>query len=350
MTASANPGGGSGALKAHGAVLLRRPLRGCRRGSPRRKPTPSWAATKSRGRDAPAPRRFRKRLQTEGRGLVTPQPIIRGPGRRGVVSASRSGGGGRAGSEHPAAADLRAGAWRPSGPLRSLPCRFSWPWRGSRRWQGAWPRAVRVSDCWSGGPGRSGAASSASKMARGWGGRDPQTRPRPVTQGRTQPAGRGAEAGRARSPLHPRPPRPRGLLSWEQGPRFEALLCHPRDRGLPFAPPLPTSLGRLSRKRETPSPRIVARVGCFGGEGAPAHRRPDPLSLLDPRRVSTGRARAAGPTSPRRRGLRCGAGSRGPGRRGQSSVLAPEERHQKWVGKCSGLPAPPALMPTPALQ
>lgn len=199
--------------------------------------------------------------------MVTPQPISKGPGRRGGASASSGGGGGRAGSEHPVAADLRAGTWRPSGPPRSLPCRFSWPWRASRRWQGAWPRAVRVSDGWSGGSGRAGAAASALQDGAGLGGgaRDPQTRPRPVTQGRrSQPAGRGAEAGRARTPLHPRSPRPKGLLSRARGPRFEALPCRPPDRGSQVVPYLLTRLGGLSPK----SVKCLRRRSSRGLDGS----------------------------------------------------------------------------------
>lgn len=136
---------------------------GC--GTPRQKPTHSWALTKSPGLgQVPAPSRFWKVCAAEGRGFSTPQPITKGPGRRGGASASC--GGGQAGSEHPAAPDPPARTWRPSGPPRVARYCFSWPWQGSRRWQGAWTRAVRVSNCWSGGSER---PPQRSKMARGRG-------------------------------------------------------------------------------------------------------------------------------------------------------------------------------------
>lgn len=162
---------------------------GC--GTPRQKPTHSWALTKSPGLgQVPAPSRFRKVCAAEGRGFSTPQPITKGPGRRGGASASC--GGGQAGSEHPAAPDPPARTWRPSGPPREARYCFSWPWQGSRRWQGAWTRAVRVSNCWSSGSGRSGAAASALQDGAGQGAGVPATPrpgPSPVTRGPEVPAG-----------------------------------------------------------------------------------------------------------------------------------------------------------------
>lgn len=229
--------------------------------------------------------------------MVTPQPISKGPGRRGGASASSGGGGGRAGSEHPAAADLRAGTWRPSGPPRSLPCRFSWPWRASRRWRGAWPRAVRVSDGWSGGSGRAGAAASALQDGAelGGGGARP---PDPAASGDPGPevpaGGEGCRGGTSADPAPPSLSPPQRSAEPGAGTQVRGLALSPTGPGIPGHPLSPhQTRGSAPQKREMPSPPIVARVGRVW-EVQPAHRRPDPLLWPDPGRVPTGRPRAGG--------------------------------------------------------
>lgn len=218
------------------------------------KRTNSWALTKSRGRGhVPAPSRFWKRLAVEGRGLSAPQPTTKGPGRRGGASASS--GGGQAGSEHPTAPDRPARTWRLSGPPRELRCCFSWPWRESRRWQGPWPRAVRVSNCWSSGSGRSRAAVSALQDGAGQGAgvrKTPRPGPRPVTQGPEVPAGgRRCRGGTSEDPSPP-------LLSLHR--RSAELGAVTRVRGLALS-----SAGQETPALSLPPHQawVSVRKGCY---------------------------------------------------------------------------------------
>lgn len=191
------------------------------------------------------------------------QPITKGPGRWGGASASS--GGGQAGSEHPAAPDPPARTWRRSRPPREARCCFSWPWRGSRRWQGAWPRAARVSNCWSSGSGRSGAAASALQdgARQGAGVRaTPSPGPSRVTRGREAPAGGpGRRDGTSEERSPPSPSPPRTLAAPGTVTRVRGLALSPTGQGpCPRLHPR-SGLGSASEEGAVPLPGTVAGAG-----------------------------------------------------------------------------------------
>lgn len=233
--------------------------------------------------------------------MSAPQPIAKGPGRRGGASASS--GRGQAGFEHPAAPDLPARTWRPSGPLRELRCCFSWPWRGSRRWQGACPRAVRVRNCWSSGSGRSGAAASALQDGAGLGagGRaTPGPGPRPVTREPEVPAGgAGCRGGTSEDLSPPSLSPPRRAAERAAVTHVRGLALSPAGPGTQLVPDLLTRLGSVSEKGEMPSPRIVARVGWVSEVQHPTAALTSYccLTLAGFRKADLGRRASTGPTA-----------------------------------------------------
>ena len=172
-----------------------------------------------------------------------PPPAGFGTSQRPRGGASASSRGGQAGSEHPVAPDPLARTWRSSRPPVEARCCFSWPWRRSRRWQGAWPRAVRVSNCWSNGSGRSGAAASALQdgAEQGAGVRaTPRPGPSAVTQGPEVPAGgRGRRDGTSEEPssLPLCPPRSSAALGTVT--RVRGLALSPTGQGPPSRPSTP---------------------------------------------------------------------------------------------------------------
>lgn len=152
-----------------------------------------------------------------------------------------------------------ARTWRASGPPREALCCFFWPRRGSRRWRGAWLRAVRVSSRGSHGRGIPSERLSAPR----WRGAGGGVRAPPDPRAAWTLAGPGAQGrGGTQRPL----PffalsaleifRTRGVVTWVRG-----LAVSPPRQG-PLALPDPAAWpGSLSESREVPGLRIVLTGG-----------------------------------------------------------------------------------------